>query len=196
MNIFEENKTYSIDLTKEECQIIYKFLTVNSYDRLYDTYRNYRLKIRDEDIAMKGSGEKLHFIQSVNRLKEEDEITNSIMMNQLALGLLLEYCVKFLLIKQNDGEIREFKLNPILTFEFYITICERIIAETDKYNEYSDDECDKKDKISCKNRINLLKNISEKIKSIVTMKNLSLMQVEYEKISLEEHLDLCLQEFI
>lgn len=193
MNILEEKKIYSIKLTQVESRLIYKFLTVSSYDRLYDTYITYRKKITDEDLAMQGAGKKLHFIQSVNRLKEEDGITDSIMMNQLALGLLLEYCVKYL-VNQKEGEIRDFKLNPLLTYEFYITVCERIIFEENKYKTFSDNQSDLQDKKLCKTRIKLLQNISEKIKNSISMKNLSLMEVEYEKISLEKHLDLCLQE--
>ena len=39
MSIFSRDKTYNLELNKNESSVIYAFLTVNSYDRLYDTYR-------------------------------------------------------------------------------------------------------------------------------------------------------------
>lgn len=193
MKIFDD-KVYSLDLSYNESTVMLGFLTVKSYDRLYDKYRQYNENIKTEDKEMMGAGKKLHFIESVNRLKDEDRITDAIMMNQLALGLLLEYYARFLAgIKK--GESRKLKLNSILIYELYITVCERIIIETKDYSEFDDDEKSKRDKNLCALRLNELKSIADKIKECVSLKTLSLMEIEYEKISLRAHLDLCLQEF-
>ncbi|HHD2824469.1 TPA: hypothetical protein ACOTHD_003066 [Clostridium perfringens] len=194
MDIFNNNKTYSIELDYIQAKAIYQFLTVNSYDRLYDEYKGYIEKIKAEDIEMQGSGKKLHFIENVNRLKDEDKITDTIMMNQLALGLLLEYYVRFIGgIKDNDK--RSLKLNSILLYELYVTICERIIIESINYNNFENNEASKKLKLDCGNKIDTLKNISNKIEDVVGLKELSLMEIAYEKITVKSHLDLCLQEF-
>lgn len=194
MDIFNNNKTYSIELDSIQAKVIYQFLTVNSYDRLYDEYKDYIEKIKDEDIKMQGSGKKLHFIENVNRLKDEDKITDTIMINQLALGLLLEYYARFIGgIK--DGEKRNLKLNSILLYELYVTICERVIIESINYSKFENNEDSKKSKVECENKINTLKTISDKIEEIASLKELSLMEIAYEKITVKSHLDLCLQEF-
>lgn len=193
MKIFDD-KVYSLELNYNESTVMLGFLTVNSYDRLYSEYRQYIEAIKAEDIGMMGSGKKLHFIESVNRLKGEDKITDAIMMNQLALGLLLEHYARFLAgIKKNES--RNLKLNSILIYELYITVCERIIIETNDYSKFDNDEKSQKKKHQCALRLNELKSIADKIKECVSLKTLSLMEIEYEKISLKSHLDLCLQEF-
>jgi len=53
----------------------------------------------------------------------------------------------------------------------------------------------KKSKVECENKINTLKTISDKIEEIASLKELSLMEIAYEKITVKSHLDLCLQEF-
>ena len=193
MNIFND-KIYSLELDSIQANVIYQFLTVNSYDRLYDEYRAYNEEIKAKDKEMQGSGKKLHFIENVNRLKDEDKITDIIMMNQLALGLLLEYYVKYVAgIK--DGDNRFLKLNSILMYELYVTVCERIALEENNYNSYNNTEAVQKLKSDCASRINTLKNICDKIEEMVGLKNLSLMEIAYEKITVQSHLDLCLQEF-
>lgn len=193
MNIFD-NKVYSLELNFAQANVIYQFLTVNSYDRLYDEYRAYNEDIKAKDKEIQGSGKKLHFIETVHRLKDEDKITDIIMMNQLALGLLLEYYVQYVAgIK--DGGNRILKLNSILMYELYITVCERIALEESIYNSYDNTESARKLKSECILRINTLKNICDKIEEMVSLKELSLMEIAYEKITVQSHLDLCLQEF-
>ena len=194
MDIFNTNKIYSLQLDFNQANVIYQFLTVNSYNRLYDDYRAYNEEIKAKDIEMQGSGKKLHFIESVNRLKDEDKITDTIMMNQLALGLLLEHYAKYIAgIKQ--GDIRVLKLNSILMYELYVTVCERILLERNRYNNYEDSEKNKKDKINCGKRIEILEDVCDKIASVIGSRDLPLMEIAYEKITIKSHLELCLQEF-
>ena len=196
MSIFNKDKTYNLELNKKESSVIYAFLTVNSYDRLYDTYREYKKNVEDEDIKRKGSREQLHYRDSLNRMKEEDRIVDIIMMNQLALGLLLEHYVRCC-AGQKENETKIFKLNSILIYELYVTICERIIAESKDYNaKKSGQEIVKQDELeSIIFRVNVLKNINKKLFKIIGLKDLDVMENEYKKISVEDHLSYCLQEF-
>ena len=44
-------------------------------------------------------------------------------------------------------------------------------------------------------KVNVLKNINKKLFKIIGLKDLDVMENEYKKISVEDHLSYCLQEF-
>lgn len=196
MNIFESNNVYDIELNRNESYVIYEFLTVSSYDRLYDDYAEYKSKIASDDTGRKGSGEKLHYSENLNRMKKGDRLVDIIIMNQLALGLLLEYYVKYC-GGHKDGEVRIFKLTSILAYELYVTICERIMAETKDYDtkQKSVEPVPQTDMDKIIYRIKVLKVIEKKLYSLIGLKTMKIMENEYKKISIKEHLDYCLQEF-
>lgn len=196
MKVFEENKIYELELSKSESSVIYAFLTVNSYDRLYYEYTRNKINTAMDDKGREGSGKQLLFRESLIMLKKEDRLIDAIMMNQLALGLLLEHYVKCCGGHKSE-EIRYLKLNSILLYELYITVCERIIAEENEYiaknkgvNGLSQQQTD-----ILNQEIKPLKDISKRLDKMIGLKKLKLMDNEYKKISIENHLNYCLQEF-
>lgn len=196
MNIFNNNKIYELHLNEKESDVIYAFLTVNSYNRLYDTYRAHKHSIASDDIERKGSREQLHYKDTLNRKKDEDRIVDTIIMNQLALGLLLEHYVTcYNVFKGKD--VKVFKLNSILAYELYVTICERIIAETKDYKDTKENnETNNQESLNkIAEKINILKNLNKKLYKIIGLKDLEVMESEYKKINIIDHLDFCLQEF-
>lgn len=186
MSNFDFKKEYKIELNKNELNCILTFLTVNSYSRLYKEYEEFKSNVKQDEISRVGSGEKQHFSDKMKILDLEDKITDGIMKNQLALGLLLEKYVDQIPIQ--NREIKIFNLKVLLMYELYITVAERVI-ELDSVIKKSEDI--NKKNIAITNR-DIFKNINKKIYNEVGLKDLSIIKIDYNNLTVQEHLELCL----
>lgn len=186
MSNFDFEKQYKIELNKGELNLILKFLTVNSYSRLYKEYEEFKNDIKQDEISRAGSREKQHFSDKMKLLSLEDRITDTIMKNQLALGLLLEKYVDQIPIQQYEN--KTFNLKALLMYELYITVAERVI-ELDSVIRKSEDV--NKKNIAIINR-DIFKNINKKIYNAIGLKDLSIIKIDYNNLTIEEHLELCL----
>ena len=186
MSNFDFKKEYSINLNKDELSCILKFLTVNSYSRLYTEYEEFKNDVKQDEIERVGSGENQHFSDKMKILDLEDKITDAIMKNQLALGLLLEKYVDQITVQQSES--KTFNLKALLMYELYITVAERVI-ELDSVIRKSDDV--NKKNIAIINR-DIFNNINKKIYNAIGLKDLSIIKIDYNNLTIEEHLELCL----
>lgn len=188
---FNYDIRYKINLNDNERSVITNFLSAFTYTRLYTEYSRLKEEIKEQDKDMARTGQKLHFTDKLNRLSREDNITDDLVKNQLALGLILE---NFMDRQVNDV----LELNAMLMYEFYVSIAEAIeknniivseeiiIQDNNYMKKKSKQEIAKKDNI-------ILKNINKKIIKLVGLKNIYIMKLDYEVLSISEHKEVCLK---
>lgn len=188
---FNYDTRYKINLNDIERNVITNLLSAFTYTRLYKDYSCFKEDIKEQDKDMRGTGQKLHFADKLNRLSREDNITDDLVKNQLALGLILE---NFMNRKENDF----IELNAMLAYEFYISIAEAIERNKDMINEeisiqdanYSEkklaQEKAKKDNI-------ILKDLNKKIVALVGLKQIYIIKLDYAILTISEHKEACLK---
>lgn len=188
---FNYDIRYNINLNEIERKTITNFLSAFTYDRLYNEYNHFKESIKEQDKDMARTGNKLHFADKLNRLAREDKITDDLVKNQLSLGLILE---NFMNRKKTDV----LELNALLTYELYVSISEAIernravILEEVSISHENYTNIKQNQKIAESENI-ILKNINKKIVDIVSLKNIYIMKLDYEDLTISEHKEFCLR---
>lgn len=188
---FNYDIKYKIDLNENEKKCLLNILSAFTYTRLYNEFKTFKEYIAEQDKDMARNGQKLHFTEKLNRLSREDQITDELVKNQLALGLILENFM-------NRKEPNVIELNAMLAYEFYISIAEAIQRNnTIIQNEISIHDTnykEEKEKHDEAKKSNIhLKSLTNKIVSQIGLKNIYIIKLDYEILTISEHKELCLK---
>lgn len=191
MNFKYEDKIYSIVLNQAELTFLNSFVSVYNFNSLYNDYECYRESIKEEDFDLNNKNKKLHFSRLLERFIEEDEITDELAKKQFARGLILQRFIERKLV----GTL---KLNAMLMYELYSAMVDEIQSNNYIINEdisithidYSEKKAEQ-DKANADNVI--LKSLSNKIIQAVSLKDIYIIKLDYEVLSILEHKELCLK---
>lgn len=182
------NNTCSLSLTNDEKAILYHLTKTSGFKRIYKNLNSFEEDIENKDKRAGVPEKKYH--TALPEAKDRFDIKDTILKNQLALGLIAE--------KINDADKHDNKditiiLNPVLMYELYLTVQ----GNLKRFNTIIKNPIDRAknpNTINDYNRaIKALESIKESIILTTSIETMFILEEDYNKMTVAEHLEYCLK---